>query len=189
MEQLSKIGFHAAHRKYKDIEMYHELCAYQDTGLTPEQITVLQAENEQLEGADLALESLVVEYERLKARHERLRAHAEKAKAERDAAEKAFQGEMGRHQVAVAKLDAAMKFIDELHSFLKNNHPFADTNLHTSTVYQMVLDWLCTGNGHSDDYNRIKAKAETWPDWKKETYNVNFATSKHAKKLEPRDNQ
>ncbi len=38
MERLSEMGFHAAHRKYTDYEMYNELCKYQDTGLTPEQI-------------------------------------------------------------------------------------------------------------------------------------------------------
>lgn len=41
MEQLSKIGFAAAHRKYSDSEMFIELCRYQDTGLTPEECAEL----------------------------------------------------------------------------------------------------------------------------------------------------
>jgi len=48
MEQLSKIGFHAAHRKYKDIDMFHELCAYQDTKLTPEEVAIMQVENAEM---------------------------------------------------------------------------------------------------------------------------------------------
>ena len=36
---------------------------------------------------------------------------------------------------------------------------------------------------YSEDYKRIRAEVESWPDWKKETYNCNFATSKHAHKL------
>jgi len=37
---------------------------------------------------------------------------------------------------------------------------------------------------YSEDYKRIRAEIENWPDYLKETYNVNFATSAHAKKLE-----
>ena len=37
---------------------------------------------------------------------------------------------------------------------------------------------------YSEIYYIIRKEAEeTWPQWKKETYNANFATSAHAKKL------
>ncbi len=48
MEQLSRIGFGAAHRKYKDMEMFIELCAYQDTGIKPYQIQLIQEDNKLL---------------------------------------------------------------------------------------------------------------------------------------------
>lgn len=35
----------------------------------------------------------------------------------------------------------------------------------------------------SKEYNRIREEANSWPDWKKEFYNNNCATSAHAKKL------
>ena len=41
LEELRKIGFHAAHRKYKDIDMFNELCAYQDSGYAPEKVVEL----------------------------------------------------------------------------------------------------------------------------------------------------
>jgi len=37
LENLNKIGFYAAHKKYKDIEMFNELCKYQDNNQTPEE--------------------------------------------------------------------------------------------------------------------------------------------------------
>ena len=40
---------------------------------------------------------------------------------------------------------------------------------------------------YSEDYNQIKVHATEWPDWKKEAYNRNFATSKNAKKLDGSD--
>lgn len=40
---------------------------------------------------------------------------------------------------------------------------------------------------YSEDYNQIKVHATEWPDWKKEAYNRNFATSKNAKKLDVND--
>lgn len=36
---------------------------------------------------------------------------------------------------------------------------------------------------HSPEYWRIRQAAEHWPDWKKETYNCNFAVGAHAEKL------
>jgi hypothetical protein len=47
LEQLSKIGFLAAHQKYEDIEMYRELCDYQDTNLTPAEIVDLALAKEE----------------------------------------------------------------------------------------------------------------------------------------------
>ena len=42
---------------------------------------------------------------------------------------------------------------------------------------------------YSKEYLFIRQQAETkWPNWKKEYYNENFATSKHAKKLSIGDN-
>lgn len=38
---------------------------------------------------------------------------------------------------------------------------------------------------YSEYYKQIRKNAEeTWPRWKKEAYNKEFATSKHARKLE-----
>lgn len=37
---------------------------------------------------------------------------------------------------------------------------------------------------YSTDYERIRKEVESkWPDWKVSTYNFNFATSKHSKKV------
>lgn len=37
---------------------------------------------------------------------------------------------------------------------------------------------------YSNEYIIIRKTAEnTWPEWKRTTYNVNFATSAHAKKI------
>lgn len=36
---------------------------------------------------------------------------------------------------------------------------------------------------YSEEYKRLKKEWAEKPDYLKETYNVNFATSKHAKKL------
>jgi len=76
MEQLSKIGFHAAYRKYKDIDMFHELVAYQDTGLTPEEIINLaELAGKQLCGGVKAMAEIID----LKAENERWKARAERA--------------------------------------------------------------------------------------------------------------
>ena len=38
--------------------------------------------------------------------------------------------------------------------------------------------------GYSTDYKSIRGEVESkWPDWKVSTYNANFATSAHAKKV------
>jgi len=38
--------------------------------------------------------------------------------------------------------------------------------------------------GYSTDYKSIRGEVESkWPAWKISTYNVNFATSAHAKKV------
>ena len=36
---------------------------------------------------------------------------------------------------------------------------------------------------YSPEYWKIRREAERWPDWKKETYNCNFAVGAHAEKL------
>ena len=36
---------------------------------------------------------------------------------------------------------------------------------------------------YSKEYEKIKAELMEKPDWFKETYNVNFAISKHSKKI------
>ena len=36
---------------------------------------------------------------------------------------------------------------------------------------------------HSREYWKIRQAAEHWPDWRKETYNCNFAIGAHAEKL------
>lgn len=36
---------------------------------------------------------------------------------------------------------------------------------------------------HSREYWKIRREAERWPDWKKETYNCNFAVGVHGEKL------
>lgn len=42
--------------------------------------------------------------------------------------------------------------------------------------------------GYSKDYYLIRNEVEnSWPSWKAETYNLNFATSKHAKKIKLND--
>lgn len=39
-------------------------------------------------------------------------------------------------------------------------------------------------NGYSTDYKSIRGEIESkWPAWKVSTYNTNFATSLHAKKV------
>ena len=42
---------------------------------------------------------------------------------------------------------------------------------------------------YSEDYCCVRAEAEQWPDWRKEYYNCNFATSKNAKKLNVGENK
>lgn len=38
---------------------------------------------------------------------------------------------------------------------------------------------------YSEAYTQIRAAAEkSWPEWRKTTYNVNFATSAHARKID-----
>ncbi len=36
---------------------------------------------------------------------------------------------------------------------------------------------------YSEEYKKIREQAERWPAWRVSTYNANFATSAHAKKL------
>jgi len=36
---------------------------------------------------------------------------------------------------------------------------------------------------YSEEYRKIREQAERWPAWRVSTYNANFATSAHAKKL------
>lgn len=37
---------------------------------------------------------------------------------------------------------------------------------------------------HSEEYKVIRQEIKAWPAWKVESYNVNFATSAHAQKIE-----
>lgn len=36
---------------------------------------------------------------------------------------------------------------------------------------------------YSQEYKTLRENAEKWPTWRKQYYNENFATSKHAKKF------
>lgn len=57
-------------------------------------------------------------------------------------------------------------------------------NSKTNNQQQAVIQ----SNGYSQEYNLIRNEAESkWPEWKITTYNANFATSIHARKLKPRD--
>jgi|AGTN01.2.fsa_nt_gi hypothetical protein len=50
------------------------------------------------------------------------------------------------------------------------------TNTNTKTVAEV--------KGYSTDYKSIRGEVESkWPAWKVSTYNANFATSAHAKKV------
>jgi len=49
-----------------------------------------------------------------------------------------------------------------------------------STTQQPIVQ----STGYSKEYNTIRIEAESkWPAWKVTTYNANFATSAHAKKV------
>ncbi len=55
------------------------------------------------------------------------------------------------------------------------------SNTKTASKQQLVKQ----SGGYSKEYDSIRNEAESkWPAWKVSTYNVNFATSAHAKKVE-----
>lgn len=57
-------------------------------------------------------------------------------------------------------------------------------------IWENEVEWNITdsecGNcnaNYSEEYKKIKKEWDEKPDYLKETYNINFATSKHSKKL------
>lgn len=37
---------------------------------------------------------------------------------------------------------------------------------------------------YSEEYKKLREQAKDWPQWRKDTYNANFATSAHARPIE-----
>lgn len=88
---------------------------------------------------------------------------------------------------------------------IKNNIPYTDVEFHIgdsivtlTSNYQLsqwpeelnynekIIDSLLDSkkeNLHSEQYNKIRSEVEKWTDYKKQSYNDNFATSAHVKKF------